>query len=321
MNTPMVLEPEVETTVARSDMTIGFIGLGTMGGPMAARLVLSGYRVQGVDLDAGRVGEFADNGGLPCATIAQACQNAQVIMTMLPRDEHVREALLGPEGVVVHAMPGTLVVEMSTILPDTSLALADSLHDHGLRMIDAPVGRTPADARKGTLLVMVGGAEESFRQAQPLFQAFADKVLYLGKQGNGIRMKVINNYMSMVSMVLTAETLAMARAAGIETATAVDVLQNTVAGRGQINVNYPRKVLAGDLTPDFPLALGKKDLALGLTLGHELGAPLFLGASALELFNLAPAFGRAEQDCTAMLLLLEDLMHTRKVQLSEPSLQ
>src|SRR5690606_15280713 len=120
-------------------------------------------------------------------------------------------------------------------------------------------------------------------EAEPLFAAFADKVLHLGEQGNGIRMKVINNYMSMVSMVLTAETLAMARAAGIDTATAVDVIQNTAAGRGQINVNFPHKVLAGDITPDFPLVLGKKDLSLGLALGHELGTPLFLGANALEL--------------------------------------
>jgi 3-hydroxyisobutyrate dehydrogenase-like beta-hydroxyacid dehydrogenase len=108
-------------------------------------------------------------------------------------------------------------------------------------------------------------------------------------------------------MVLTAETLAMAKKAGVDTAAAVDVLQNTVAGRGQINVNFPKKVLAGDITPDFPLRLGFKDLSLGLALGHELGAPLFLGANALELFGMAPGLGMADQDCTAMLHILERL--------------
>lgn len=300
---------------------IAFIGLGTMGGPMAEHLVRAGYIVNGVDLDEERRQAFAKAGGVVCDDIAQACRTADIIMTILPRDEHVREVLFGEGGVAAHAKPGALVVEMSTILPRTSMALAARLRERGLRMMDAGVGRTPADARAGTLLIMAGGDEQDFQLALPLLRTFADKVMHLGKQGSGIRMKVINNYMSMVSMVLTAETLAMARSAGIDTAKAVEVIQNTVAGRGQINVNYPRKVLAGDITPDFPLALGTKDLALGLTLGHELGAPLFLGASALELFNLASAFGRAEQDCTAMLLLLEDIMHARQVSTPDHSPQ
>jgi 4-hydroxybutyrate dehydrogenase/sulfolactaldehyde 3-reductase len=113
--------------------------------------------------------------------------------------------------------------------------------------------------------------------------------------------------MSMVSMVLTAETLAMANKAGIDLSTATEVLQNTVAGRGQINVNFPRKVLAGDIKADFPIALGRKDLELALKLGHELNAPLFLGTIASQLFGVACVQGRADQDCTAMLLALEQL--------------
>lgn len=305
--------------IGPADLNIAFIGLGTMGGKMAARLVQAGYRVRGVDLDEGRVRAFAATGGVACDSIAQACEGAQVVMTILPRDEHVRDALLGEGGAAMHAQAGALFIEMSTILPRTSIEIASTLTQKGLRMIDAAVGRTPADAQAGTLLIMAGGDTADVAQAEPLLSAFADKVLHLGKQGNGIRMKVINNYMSMVSMVLTAETLAMARAAGIDTDTAVEVLQNTAAGRGQINLNYPRKVLAGDITPDFPLSLGHKDLSLGLNLGHELGAPLFLGAAALELFGLAPAFGRAQQDCTAMLLLLEDIMRGRSGQEPPPA--
>jgi 4-hydroxybutyrate dehydrogenase/sulfolactaldehyde 3-reductase len=287
--------------------TIGFIGLGTMGGPMAAHLAKAGHRVQGVDLDATKLAALEAVGGTACKDIASACANADTIITILPRDQHVREALLGQDGVIHHASPGTLVVEMSTILPRTSLEIAKQLEDVGLRMMDAPVGRTPADARAGRLLVMAGGNSTDFEHARPLFKCFADKVLHMGALGTGIQMKVINNYMSMVSMVLTSETLTMAKKAGIATSAAVEVLQNTVAGRGQINTNFPKKVLAGDITPDFPLSLGYKDLSLGLTLGHELGTPLFLGASALELFGMAPAMGRADQDCTAMLLILEQL--------------
>ncbi|HVL09497.1 MAG TPA: NAD(P)-binding domain-containing protein [Burkholderiaceae bacterium] len=292
--------------------TIGFIGLGTMGGPMAAHLAKAGHRVQGVDLDPAKVAALEAAGGTASANIAAACANADTIITILPRDQHVRDALLGENGVIRHAAPGTLVLEMSTILPRTSLDIAQQLQAADLRMMDAPVGRTPADARAGRLLVMAGGSKEDFADAQPLFACFADKVLHMGALGTGIQMKVINNYMSMVSMVLTSETLTMAKKAGIATPAAVEVLQNTVAGRGQINTNFPKKVLAGDITPDFPLSLGYKDLSLGLALGHELGTPLFLGASALELFGMAPAMGRADQDCTAMLLILEQLAGIKK---------
>lgn len=289
--------------------TVAFIGLGTMGGGMAARLVAAGHDVRGYDVDAARLAEF---GGTRCASVAEACTGATVIMTILPRDAHVRSVCLGPGGVAESAAPGALMIEMSTVLPATSLELHDRMAAAGLRMLDAPVGRTPADAQRGTLLVMAGGAAEDFADAMPVFAPIADKSVHLGPKGSGIRMKVANNYMSMVSMVLTAETLAMARKAGIDTDAAVEVLQNTTAGRGQINVNYPRKVLRGDVTPDFPLFMGDKDISLGLSLGRDLGVPLFLGAPARELFGLAGPMGMADLDCTAMLLIIEKLagVHT-----------
>jgi len=287
--------------------TIGFIGLGNMGQGMASQLLKHGFNVHGFDIDIAKTSKFAELGGLVCHSVQEVCAHAKVIITMLPRDEHVRQVLLSKNGVVDFAQKGTLVLEMSTIFPATSMEINSELLKAGLRMMDAPVGRTPQDALKGTLLVMVGGDKKDFDFALPIFQAMANKVIYLGATGSGIRMKVINNYMSMVSMVLTAETLAMASKAGIDMATATEVLQNTVAGRGQINVNYPRKVLAGDITPDFPIVLGRKDLALALKLGEELNTPLYLGAVASQLFSTACAQGRADQDCTAMLLALEQL--------------
>lgn len=286
---------------------VGFIGLGTMGGPMAARLVAAGFDVRGVDIMPKAVEALSAAGGSAGYRIADACADADIIVTMLPRDEHVEEALVGTDGVLECAKRDALVLEMSTVSPRTSAVLSERLREAGMRMMDAPVGRTPADARAGTLLVMAGGEAHDFAEARPVFEAFADKVVHLGPAGAGIRMKVINNYMSMVSMVLTSETLTMARKAGIDTAAAVEVLQNTVAGRGQINTNFPNKVLAGDITPDFPLRLGHKDLSLALALGQDLNVPLFLGASARELFGLAPVMGRSEDDCTAMLLMLQEL--------------
>ncbi|MBZ8134359.1 NAD(P)-dependent oxidoreductase [Afifella sp. IM 167] len=286
---------------------LAFIGLGTMGGPMAARLAQAGFTVRGYDIDPAKTRALEEAGGTAASSIADACAGASIALTILPRDAHVETAALGPGGLRESLPKGALLIEMSTISPTTSLAVAAALSEAGIRMMDAPVGRTPADAARGTLLVMAGGEASDFAEATPVFEAFSDKALHMGPLGSGIRMKVANNYMSMVTMALTAETLALAGKAGIDEKMAVEVLQNTVAGRGQINVNYPRKVLAGDITPDFPLVLGEKDISLGLALGHDLKVPLFLGAAARELFGLAPAMDLAQADCTALLLILEKL--------------
>lgn len=286
---------------------IGFIGLGTMGGGMAARLADKGYRVSGYDIDDAKTRALADAGGTGCGSIAEACRDADITISILPRDEHVRQAILGKNGILQSAPKQSLLLEMSTISDQCSLEIATAADKAGLRFMDAPVGRTPAEARTGELLVMAGGSDADFEAAKAVFETLATKIVHVGPRGSGIRMKIINNYMSMVSMVMTAETLVLAKKAGIDLALAVEILQNTVAGRGQINVNYPNKVLKGDVSPDFPITMGKKDLSLGVALGKELAVPLFLGSSALELFGTACSTGRAQQDCTAMLLHLADL--------------
>ena len=144
-------------------------------------------------------------------------------------------------------------------------------------------------------------------RARPLFEAMADTIHYIGPAGSGIRTKLVNNNKSMVDMLLVAEALTLAAKCGRDRDKVVQVIQGTVAGKGQINVNYPNKVLAGDITPDFPLRMGLKDISLALDLGAELGSPLSLGAVAREFFALARSWGRENEDCTAMLLLLEDI--------------
>lgn len=290
-----------------ADNCIAFIGLGTMGLPMALNLVRGGFGVQGYDLNPQALATLAEHGGQACDTLAQACQGADVIITMLPREEHVRAVLLGNDGVREHARPGALVVDMSTISVMGSQDMAAQLAQVGIGMMDVPVGRTPADAQAGTLLALAAGTPEQLERVRPALNCMADQVLHLGPQGNGVRMKIINNFMSMVGMVMTAETLALAEASGIDPLIATQVLQNTTAGRGQINVNYPRKVLDGDISPDFPIHLGLKDISLGVQLGRELGVPLFVGQASQALFQSAQNLGLAKADCTALLLAVQQL--------------
>jgi 4-hydroxybutyrate dehydrogenase/sulfolactaldehyde 3-reductase len=205
--------------------------------------------------------------------------------------------------------PGGLVIDMSTGDAAETDALAAEIRALGLRHLDAPVGRTPREAVEGKLLVMAGGDAADVDAARPVFEAMADTIVHVGPSGSGIRLKLVNNYMSMVGMVLTGEALMFAAKLGLDRQTVVEVLSSTVAGRGQLLTNFPRKVLRGDVTPDFPLRMGFKDIDLALRLAATAGAPLGLGAYARELYALAKSWGRAEEDCTAMLLLLEDIAH------------
>lgn len=291
--------------------TIGFIGLGTMGAPMARRLLAAGLQVGVYDAFPDALGPFATIAGCEvCATAAAAAKGRDILITMLPTGVQVRHALM-EQGSVSALAEGAVVVDMSTIDPDETLAIADTVKRMGRRFVDAPVCRGRKEAESGELLVLAGGAPEDVGRIRPHLDHLCEAFLHVGPVGSGIRLKLVNNYLSMVHMVLAAEGLAFAGRLGIDREVAFDLFSRTPAGKGQLLTNYPRKVLAGDVTPDFPLSMGFKDLSLALKLGGSVGAPLWLGAAARELYGLAGPWGRAQQDCTAMLLLLEDLCRAR----------
>ena len=288
-------------------MKIGFLGLGTMGGPMARNLIRGGHALAVFDVAESAVGPFRALGCRIAQSPGDAARDADVVVTMLPDSSHVREVLLGAAGACKTLRKGALVVEMSTIAASASLAIAKELNASGFRMLDAPVGRTPRDAAAGTLLVIAGGDAKDLEEARPLLECLGDSIVHAGPQGHGIKLKLVNNYMSTVGSVLTAEALTLANKAGLDRAVTVKVLSGTTAGRGQLIVNFPTKVLAGDVTPDFPLRMAHKDVSHALALGSEVGSPLMLGSIAREMFSLAGPWGRGDEDWTATLLLLEDL--------------
>lgn len=288
-------------------MNVGFIGLGTMGGPMARNLIAGGHALAVFDVVDAALEPFRQAGCRIAQSPEDAARNADVVMTMLPDSSHVRDALLGVHGACRTLRPGALVVEMSTIAASASRVIAEELNAAGFRMLDAPVGRTPRDAAAGTLLVIAGGACADLEEARPLLECLGDSIVHAGPQGHGIKLKLVNNYMSTVGSVLTAEALTLANKAGLDRAVTVRVLSGTTAGRGQLIVNFPAKVLAGDVTPDFTLRMAHKDVSHALALGAEVGSPLMLGSIAREMFSLAGPWGRSGEDWTATLLLLEDL--------------
>ena len=291
---------------------IAFIGLGTMGFPMAKRLIASGYQLSVYDVSKKALSKFSKQEVKLSNSSEDAAIDVDYCITMLPKSEDVHDAILGRKGAINSLKKNSMVIEMSTILPDVTHSIHQKLSKNNIHMIDAPVGRTPNEAVTGELLVIAGGEPEHIEIAKPILEIIGNEIIHVGALGSGIKMKLVNNYMSMVGMVMTAETISFAKNVGIDQDKAVKILQGTAAGKGQINVNFPKKVLAGDLTPDFPLIMGLKDISLALKLGTETGLSLNLGRIAKEYFALAKKFDRQDQDCTAMLHLIEDIENLKK---------
>jgi 4-hydroxybutyrate dehydrogenase/sulfolactaldehyde 3-reductase len=280
---------------------VAFIGLGQMGAPMARNLLRHGHWLQVYDLSPQAVASLVADGAEAAASPADAARGVEVVITMLPDGQRVRQVLLGAQGVAETLAPGALVVEMSTIHPLESDALAQAMAERGVSFMDAPVGRTSEHAVAGTLLILAGGTPEQVRRAAPLLRCMGDTLVETGAPGRGIRMKIVNNYMSIALNALSAEAAVLCEALGLPLATALEVMGQTSAGRGHFTTSWPDKVLKGDLSPAFMIDLAHKDLGLALDIGGQLRVPLPLGAAARELYSQARAQGRGRQDWSALL--------------------
>lgn len=279
---------------------IGFIGLGTMGGPMAQNLVKGGHEVSGFDIDKDLVNNHVKAGGLMAGSSAEAAAENEFVFTMLPTHQHLHDVIFGKHGAATHLSKGSILIDMSTVHPFESDKIREKLLDKSVIMIDAPIGRTSKEAAEGKSLLMVGANKLELEKTLPLFNLLGDTIIDCGGPGTGARMKIINNYMTTILNVLSAEALTLASSLGIETDTCLSVLNQTPAGRGHLSTTYPAKVLRGDISPAFMIDLALKDLKIGNELAEQLNIPLSLGVIAKEAYLTAQEEGRGKQDWTAI---------------------
>ena len=280
--------------------TVGFIGVGVMGKPMALNVIKGGYGVHAFDLNPGALEALRKGGAKIARSARQAAEGADFVIMMLPTGEHVTEAVFGSRGVASSLDAGTLLIDMSTGLPAHFDITARRLADQGRTLIDAPVGRTSREAEDGTLLIMVGGDPEDVKHARPVLECMGDTIIHCGPRGAGIRTKLVNNYLSIVSNVVVAEALTIAEATGLDREVVIEVLMGTTAGRGHLATTYPAKVLSGNLEPGFMIDLALKDLRLALQMGSETGSSRAMGAAALPLYEAAHDQGMGRLDWTAI---------------------
>ena len=294
---------------------IGFIGLGNMGRPMAANLHQKGFHVLAYDVNQVAAARLHETGAYIAPSNAAVATESDVVFTMLPTSAVVEEVVLGPDGVLANLRAGGVVVDMSTVDPLVTDRLAAAAAAKGCAFVDAPVGRLASHAERGESLFMVGAADDTFKRVKPMFDAMGTTVHHCGGVGTGIRTKLVNNYLAIVSCAFNAEALALSQRFGLSLEKTLDVIHGTTATNGQLKIAWPAKVLKGDTEPGFTIDLAHKDLTLIVDAANAARVPMPIGAAARESFSTARGRGDGAKDFSAMVDVLCELAQIAKPRL------
>jgi 4-hydroxybutyrate dehydrogenase/sulfolactaldehyde 3-reductase len=289
--------------------TIGFIGLGNMGRPMASNLVRKGFSLVVYDVVASPVEALAALGARAARTAGQVAESCEVVITMLPDSAVVEDVIAGPGGVLAHARAGSLIMDMSTIDPLVTDRLAAAAKKKSVVFVDAPVGRLASHAERGESLFMVGADDAAFARVKPLLEAMGTTIHHCGGIGTGMRTKLVNNCLAIISCQLNAEALALSQRFGLSLRKTLDVLYGTTATNGQLAIAWPAKVLRGDTEPGFSIDLAHKDLTLIVQAGNAVKVPMPIAAVAREAFSMARSHGYGAKDFSTMVDVLCDIAH------------
>jgi 3-hydroxyisobutyrate dehydrogenase len=271
--------------------TIGFIGLGNMGLPMAQNLVKSGHNVAGFDLSEYATERLAVGGGTRANSVLDACNNAQIVITMLPAGEQVREVYLGTQGVLSAAAAEALLIDSSTIDVDTARQVAHAAANKGLAMIDAPVSGGVSGAQAASLTFMVGGPDEAFERARPVLEKMGKTIVHAGGAGNGQAAKICNNMILGASMIVVSEAFLLAEKLGLDAEKLYEISSRS-SGQCWSLTSYcpvpgpvPTSPANRDYKAGFTAAMMLKDLNLAQAAARATRATTPLGAGAAAVYE------------------------------------
>ncbi len=300
-----------------SSQTVAVIGLGIMGGPMAGNLVKAGYDVVGYNRSRARVDALVAAGGRGAASIAEAVQDADVIITMVPDSPDVEGVAFGDDGLIAHAKSGATWVDCSTIRPDVAVAVAKAATDAGVKAVDAPVSGGEQGAVEGTLSIMVGGEAGDVEAVRPVLEAVGQTIVHVGPSGSGQTVKAANQLIVAGTIELVAEALIFLEAYGVDTAAAIEVLAGGLAGN-RILDRKASSMSKREFAPGFRVDLHHKDMGIILAAAREAGVAIPLGSHTAQLMQSLRQLGHGDLDHSALLLQVEQLsgrnteVHSRK---------
>jgi 3-hydroxyisobutyrate dehydrogenase len=289
---------------------IGFIGLGNMGLPMAQNLIKAGHIVSGFDVNEASAGRLAAGGGTRAASAAEACKDAEIVITMLPAGEHVREVYLGDGGVLAAAAPGTLLIDSSTIDVETTREVAQAASGNGLAMVDAPVSGGVAGAQAATLTFMVGGSGDAFERARPVLENMGKTIVHAGGPGNGQAAKICNNMILGASMIVVSEAFLLAEKLGLDAQKLFDISSKS-SGQCWSMTTYcpvpgpvPASPANRDYQAGFTAAMMLKDLKLAQAAAKATRAATPLGAGAAAVYEQFVETGEGGVDFSGIIRYL-----------------
>ena len=287
-------------------MKIGFIGLGIMGKPMCKNLLNAGHQLVVCSRTQSSVDELVAAGATSASTPKDVASQVELVITMLPNSPEVKEVILGTNGVIEGAQPGCIVADMSSIAPLASQQVAAALAAKGIEMLDAPVSGGQPKAISGTLSVMVGGKQEIFDRCVPVFKAMAASVVRVGNIGAGNVTKLANQIVVALNIAALSEAMVLAAKAGVEPELVFQAIRGGLAGSTVMEAKAPL-MLDRKFNPGFKINLHIKDLANALDTSHEVGAPLPLTASVMEILQTLKHDDHGNSDHGAIVRYFEKL--------------
>lgn len=286
--------------------TIAFIGLGHMGLPMARNLLKAGYPLRVFDLVASAVTQLAGEGAHPASSAADAVCGASIIISMLPASQHVESLYLSDNGLLSQIAAGSLILECSTIAPESARKVHQAAASHGLPMLDAPVSGGTAGAAAGTLTFMVGGAAATLEQARPIFAVMGSNIFHAGPDGAGQVAKVCNNQLLAVLMIGTSEAMALGVANGLDPAVLAQIMRQSSGGNWALEKYnpwpgvMPNAPASNGYNGGFMAELMAKDLGLAQQAAQSTASSTPMGSLALQLYRLLLKQGQGKLDFSAI---------------------
>ena len=291
-------------------MTIGFIGLGNMGGAIARR-ILAAHELCVYDLNQSAVEEFRRVGAAAAASPRELAEGCGTVLTCLPTSAEVRSVIFDDDGLLAGLAPGAVIADMTTGDPVATRAMAAALEDRDIMLVDAPVSGGPQGAEQGTLAIMVGGPGPVFERLRPLFEAVSPNIFHVGGVGNGHTMKLVNNVISAGTRAITFEAVALGVKNGLDPAVCIGVLQKSSGRSFATDVTFPKFILSGTLDQGFSLGLMHKDVSLATKLGHDSATPMVMAGVVREILQTALNEYGGDVDINRLIRLYEKAAGTR----------
>jgi 2-hydroxy-3-oxopropionate reductase len=289
---------------------IGFIGLGLMGSVLTKNLLSAGFPMRGYDIKPDRVADFVSAGGTAATSPADAANGAAVVITSLMSSDIVRQVVVGQNGALSSMQPDTVLMDMSTVHPLSSISLAQELRPQGVWMLDAAVSGSSAQAISKDIVLLVGGDVSIFERCRPIFQALSRNAYYMGANGAGARTKLVVNMALGLNRLVLAETLMFGLRQGIDGIRLLDVLRDCPSYSRAMDMTGKRMV-EGRFDPESTLSQHRKDVELMLDVGHAAGVPLFLSNHHREVMIAGETAGYGQCDTAALIAILHQFAGLR----------